>query len=223
MCKYIIAIFAAVAGLSVASPVKADIINVTVAGPGVGTGTGANFNSQPLGAVAPSFSIGDWTFTAGSGALIDVLSDGTGAQPLGTTGRYLSITGAGGLGTENVTFSARSSVSFFWGSIDAYNTIKFSDGTTFTGSDIASLFTGGQADGCQTLTACNRYFTFTDMTGANLTGFTLSSSSNSFEITNISAVPEASTWAMMLLGFLGLGFLGYRKSSRSSNPAFRVA
>ncbi len=29
----------------------------------------------------------------------------------------------------------------------------------------------------------------------------------------VAAVPEASTWAMMILGFLGLGFLGYRKKS----------
>jgi hypothetical protein len=31
-----------------------------------------------------------------------------------------------------------------------------------------------------------------------------------------SAVPEASTWAMMVAGFVGLGFLGYRKT-RSDN------
>lgn len=30
---------------------------------------------------------------------------------------------------------------------------------------------------------------------------------------NVSAVPEPSTWAMMILGFLGLGFLGYRKKT----------
>jgi hypothetical protein len=41
--------------------------------------------------------------------------------------------------------------------------------------------------------------------------------------TNVAAVPEASTWAMMILGFLGLGFLGYRRSSGSSNPTFRMA
>jgi hypothetical protein len=29
-----------------------------------------------------------------------------------------------------------------------------------------------------------------------------------------SAVPEPATWAMMLLGFLGIGFVGYRRSSR---------
>jgi PEP-CTERM motif len=27
-------------------------------------------------------------------------------------------------------------------------------------------------------------------------------------------IPEASTWAMMLLGFAGLGFAGYRKTKR---------
>jgi hypothetical protein len=36
----------------------------------------------------------------------------------------------------------------------------------------------------------------------------------------ISAVPESSTWAMMILGFAGVGFMAYR---RSNNSAFRVA
>jgi len=35
-----------------------------------------------------------------------------------------------------------------------------------------------------------------------------------------SAVPEPSTWAMMLLGFLGLGFVAYR---RKSQMAFNAA
>jgi hypothetical protein len=32
------------------------------------------------------------------------------------------------------------------------------------------------------------------------------------EKVNVSAVPESSTWAMLILGFLGLGFAGYRKT-----------
>ncbi|MEH2530283.1 hypothetical protein V1277_003343 [Bradyrhizobium sp. AZCC 1588] len=36
----------------------------------------------------------------------------------------------------------------------------------------------------------------------------------------VAAVPEVSTWAMMVLGFAGLGFMGYR---RKSAPAFRLA
>jgi hypothetical protein len=35
------------------------------------------------------------------------------------------------------------------------------------------------------------------------------------------AVPEPSTWAMMILGFAGIGFMAYRR--KSSGPAFRVA
>jgi hypothetical protein len=36
----------------------------------------------------------------------------------------------------------------------------------------------------------------------------------------ITAVPESSTWAMMILGFLGVGFLSYRRKGRRS---FRLA
>ena len=35
------------------------------------------------------------------------------------------------------------------------------------------------------------------------------------------AVPEPSTWAMMILGFFGVGFLAYRRKSRG--PALRLA
>ena len=37
---------------------------------------------------------------------------------------------------------------------------------------------------------------------------------------NVSAVPEPSTWAMMILGFAGLGFMAYR---RKSKPALMAA
>jgi PEP-CTERM motif len=39
---------------------------------------------------------------------------------------------------------------------------------------------------------------------------------NAFSVT---AVPEPSTWAMMLAGFGGLGFLGYRKACKGSPGA----
>jgi hypothetical protein len=64
--------------------------------------------------------------------------------------------------------------------------------------------------------------------GASYFGFTDTSACSSATITNISddawavdnvsynfsAVPEASTWAMMLAGFAGLGFTGYRSSRK---------
>jgi hypothetical protein len=38
-----------------------------------------------------------------------------------------------------------------------------------------------------------------------------------------SAVPETSTWAMMVLGFAGVGFLAYRRRASSSASNFRSA
>ena len=35
------------------------------------------------------------------------------------------------------------------------------------------------------------------------------------------AVPEPSTWAMMILGFAGVGFMAYRR--KHNGPAFRLA
>jgi hypothetical protein len=40
-------------------------------------------------------------------------------------------------------------------------------------------------------------------------------------VTLTAAVPEPSTWAMMLLGFAGVGFTAYRRRNQSS--AFRIA
>ena len=37
-----------------------------------------------------------------------------------------------------------------------------------------------------------------------------------FSTLSISEVPEASTWAMMLIGFAGLGFAGYRAPRTSA-------
>jgi PEP-CTERM motif len=43
---------------------------------------------------------------------------------------------------------------------------------------------------------------------------------NGFGTFTVTAVPEPSTWAMMILGFLGLGFVAYR---RRNQTAFKAA
>ena len=40
-------------------------------------------------------------------------------------------------------------------------------------------------------------------------------------VISVAAVPEASTWAMMILGFAGVGFMAYRR--RNHGAAFRIA
>jgi PEP-CTERM motif len=37
-----------------------------------------------------------------------------------------------------------------------------------------------------------------------------------FVTANISAVPEPSTWAMMILGFAGVGYLAYRRRNHAA-------
>jgi hypothetical protein len=42
---------------------------------------------------------------------------------------------------------------------------------------------------------------------------------DNLQTTTSSSVPESSTWAMMLIGFAGLGFVGYRKSRKAVSIA----
>lgn len=55
----------------------------------------------------------------------------------------------------------------------------------------------------------------------NALTFALTSNGTSLNLDNIvlgTVIPESSTWAMMLLGFIGLGFVGYRQTMRRAKP-----
>jgi len=54
--------------------------------------------------------------------------------------------------------------------------------------------------------------------GASFTEFALTSESGSWAL-----VPEPSTWAMMILGFAGLGFAGYRRTRKPVSIAAQLA
>ena len=57
----------------------------------------------------------------------------------------------------------------------------------------------------------NQWFNISNSDPTGIIGFTASSSTGDpFEF-DMSSVPEPSTWALMLLGFAGLGFAGYRR------------
>lgn len=74
-------------------------------------------------------------------------------------------------------------------------------------------------DSTPTVYQPNGFFGVTDLTP--FTTVLVSSESENLFINNVafgaavSAIPEPSTWAMMILGFAGIGFLSYRRSRRS--------
>jgi PEP-CTERM motif len=60
---------------------------------------------------------------------------------------------------------------------------------------------------------------FSPTCGGEICGFPLSGTVLNASIA--SAVPEPSTWAMMILGFAGIGFMAYRR--KQGSPSFRLA
>jgi hypothetical protein len=99
----------------------------------------------------------------------------------------------------------------------------------FSGGTItAQFFDGSTLDGSFNFSAANQTaFSFFGVNGIGpITSVTLTPDFNSFLLVDqiqsgVAAVPEPSTWAMMILGFCGIGFMAYRRKSKA--PAIRVA
>jgi hypothetical protein len=140
------------------------------------------------------------------------------APPIATVGNFLAA-GPNDGGNATLTFTTPTSeLSFLWGSPDTFNLLSIvtNDGTfTYTAAQAGVTPPNGDQQFAE-------YVGFVGTAGTVIQSITFESTSNAFEVSNfaVSAVPEASTWAMMILGFLGLGFIGYRKSS---NASFRMA
>ena len=142
------------------------------------------------------------------------------AQPaFNSTGKFAAILNGG---SYTKTFAPTSIFSFVIGSLDAYNkiTLTFASGgpLVLTGAQIAL---GATANGNQTLTSSNGRVIYTVNGGDPLiTGITFESSGNSMEIDDlaVAAVPEPTTWLMMLMGFAAVGFSMRRK--QNLRPSF---
>lgn len=174
--------------------------------------------TNPYTGPPPTYDFDTNTPTTTGGAVITTgTTSGSYAQPYGSTGNYYSVgpstTTPGSIDLSS--FGDITSISFIWGSVDAYNTLTFLDASnnvlaTFSGSDIFSPASGNQTD-----PNTNPVVTFL-LTGSDVSAFStlqLSSSQNAFEIDNlaINPVPEPATWAMMLLGFGGIGLAMRRR------------
>ncbi len=105
------------------------------------------------------------------------------------------------------------SLSFYWGSIDAFNTLEVLDRDgnilkTIVGNDVNNPANGNQTD-----SVSNRriFLRFSDTD--NFGSLRLTSTSRAFEIDDIgaSAVPEPATWAMLITGMGLVGFASRRR------------
>jgi hypothetical protein len=138
------------------------------------------------------------------------------APAFGDDSPYLAV-GSGGSATLTSTGIGYDSLSFFIGSVDTFNTVEV---LSTTGELIAS-YTGEaftlNPNGDQQLPVTNRRITITrDAVDALIGGVRFLSDSPALEVDNVvfTAVPEPSTWALMMLGF---GMVGtatrYRRRS----------
>jgi hypothetical protein len=169
------------------------------------------FASTPVG--SDDFMVGTttWSLVSGKADTESGSSQGQFAAPLGmgnTT--YMSVFGGG---TEMASFATpQTSISIYWGSIDAGNTFITINGFTLSGAMLAAM--GDATDnGSTTSPTSNELVTISGL-GAFSTA-TFSSTANSFEFSlGANAVPEASTWVMMTLGFAGLGYAAFRRNTK---------
>ena len=130
-------------------------------------------------------------------------------MPTGTA--TLDLSGLGPLGT----------LSFYWGSIDSYNFVKFFSGATEIFSMDGTMMP--PASGDQFAAGTNRRAFFSFAPTDNVTSMQFISNGVAFEFDDVAisaAVPEASTWAMLIAGF---GIVGAAMRRRSVRAVVRTA
>ena len=185
--------------LSAAMPAQAAVSIATT--PGTDPYSGPTFNYFfDFESPTPRWDAGVFT-----GSLFDVR-----AQPFGSTGNYASVGPKDGTpGVFDLTgLGPIRQVSFIWGSVDDYNSLEVlgAGGTvlaTIVGTQIFDPANGNQTDPNTNPVVL---LTFGDDIYGQVTGLRFNATDDAFEFDNLAvAVPEPTTWAMMIGGF---GLLG---------------
>jgi hypothetical protein len=220
-----LAIASFILAASLATGAKADVI---VNG-NFGTGT-----FTPDGNGADTLSVGSTTMTGWTVVNSSVSWDQNGAFGLSTpTGdKFLDLTAyndsapyGGVRQTLTTTAGGIYQLTFLLGSSSTYG---------LPDSLVASINgTGLSPTATSALTGTNNWesetYTFTASGDSTLLDLIGSSANNAFigladvsvvQTGTVSAVPEPSTWAMMILGFVGVGVMAYRR--KQNGPALRL-
>jgi hypothetical protein len=172
------------------------------------------FVGQSVGSNTFSVGTDKWSLVSGTAGIRTGTTPQFSADPLGDTLPYMSVEGGS---TEQVVFgTARTSLTLYWGSIDGnqggnnnLNTLTLGS-FTLTGADLVTK--GATGTGDQFSPAGNELVTITGL--APFTTATFSSTRNAFEFAIGTPVPEPATWAMMALGFAGLGYAAFRRNTK---------
>jgi len=136
------------------------------------------------------------------------------APPPGDTTNYFTVK-SGGKATLT-SAQGMGSFSFYLGSPDTFNFVKFTDfgGNSFTlqGAQIWSANTGDNGD-----QNWGRRVSY-DFDGAVIKTIEFSSTGNSFEFDSLASapVPEPATWALMITGFGAAGAMVRRRRTAST-------
>ena len=152
------------------------------------------------------------------------------AAPAGDATRYLYVSSAIPNGSATLTTFDLNTLSFYWGSIDNYNSVDLllSGGGTFHFDGISLP----PADGNQQAAVSNRRVFFTADAGQTIQGITFNSSGIAFEVDDVygtlandgnpgggGAVPEPASWALMITGFCMIGLSSRRRRQTKSVTA----
>jgi PEP-CTERM motif len=197
-------------------------------------GTGAAYG-PPSNATFP-----DGPFTVASGTSVDLTG---GPSASAATDLLLTLSASAsaiaGLGASNITLSfmlagSLTSTTITFGASDFFTTsnagFPSSIGGIANGSLNGITFPTSLHAGAEILEAPTKNVVLgsvdivspidlrVDVFGIGSTGLIVGNAANSGAegITGVPAVPEPSTWAMMVLGFAGIGFMAYRRKSRGA-------
>jgi hypothetical protein len=153
---------------------------------------------------------------SGAGGILSSSVSGVAAAPAGDSTSYLSVAYPQAAGIETFTAAAGTSYNYFglyWGSIDAYNSLRFYSGDTLianvTGVDVIQT---GTTLGDQISAGANRYVNFL-FDGETFDRIEFETTNFAFESDNhaVASVPEPATSALMGGGLAALMYLRRRR------------
>ena len=163
------------------------------------------------GAITPSGSSWSVDPSFAGGNVSGATQSPFNSNPLTPTNSYFAAGNAFVASPVTLTFAAiQTSFSLLWGSIDSYNSITFSGGSsadvTYTGDDIASYL------GLTTSTQNYEHVALVSFEDMDFTTVTFTSGAKAFEFA-LAPVPVPAAGVLMVAALGGLGLVRRRKSA----------